>query len=184
MITKQDFIDNNFSIPVNTSDIIVNTIVSEATLFDLRDAFVFDTIYYEYVDAVEKEPIEARWIPVKEGSTYTYNNRTYRHGGVDKAILYWAYARFVERSNIIPTPTGINVRQNAGFINADTKVIRDLCNQYKRMGGVTFDDTQKYIKRSGLFEEYILSNEPADDYNEFDLNYKVVRPSRNPRRSL
>ena len=180
----EDFKTNNLVLPSNFNADRLDSVVSQATNFDLREAFIRDDFYFAYLDGIGKQDIEQRWLNLKNKLTYEYNGRKYTHQGVDLCILYWAYARIIEQSNLVVTPKGVNTRQNAGYVNTDPTMLAKLCNEYRRMGGVTFDDIQRYIRRVEDYSEFDINNEPKDDYSGFNLDIDVVRPSRNPYNTL
>ena len=179
MLGKQDFIDASFQLPDNVPIGVVDRVIGEAERFDLREACIIDTFYFAYFEAIKQDPIEEKWLKVKEPYTYTYKGRTYVHQGADRAVLYWAYARFVAQSQTIATPKGLQAELLRGFVSTTSPaIIKEVANEYKVMGGATFDDVQHYIKRSGDFTEFDFSFEPEGDYSKFDRDYSTLSGER------
>lgn len=86
----------------------LNFCISEAQKYDVMP-FLGDTLYL-LMEADFTEPntfATAKYEQLFNGSDYQYSNRTFRHEGIKAMLIYYAYARYVQNSNVNHTAFGL-----------------------------------------------------------------------------
>ena len=87
--------------------------VSEAQLFDVK-AWLGDSLLNEIVTQFAGNSLSAANTLLLDGGTYTYGSDTYMFQGLKACIIYYAFARFTNRSIYNYTAAGI-VRKDSDF---------------------------------------------------------------------
>jgi hypothetical protein len=101
--------------------------VSEAQLFDIK-VWLTDALLLEIVGQASTLPttISAANQALLDGGTYTYNSRTYYFQGLKACIIYYAFARFTNRTSFNYTAAGVVVKDSDFSTPATTKDIQRL----------------------------------------------------------
>jgi len=79
------------------------------------------------------------------GEYATCNGKTRKQGGVKKVITYYSYARYVMTNVFNDTATGLVQKTNEFSIPIDPKALKDLSNEYRNFGFITFNETINFL---------------------------------------
>jgi hypothetical protein len=101
--------------------------VSEAEMLDVK-SWLGDPLLYELLTQAGTTP-ETFSVPNQKllnGGSYTYLSKTYLFQGLKKCIIYYAFARFTNRSPFNYTAAGIVTKDTDFSTPASDKVIQRL----------------------------------------------------------
>lgn len=86
----------------------LNFCIEEAQKYDVSP-FLGDTLYILLETDFTNSPSLGQniYADLFNGCDYTFSQRTFRHGGVKAMLVYYAYARYVQNSNVNPSAFGI-----------------------------------------------------------------------------
>src|SRR3990167_8784079 len=98
---------------VNIEEEKVTRYIAEAQEFDLKPV-LGRALHFAFVDGLAASPQEQIYVDLFEGKTYldTGLNQNISFGGVKKAMIYWAYARFLNNQDTNVTSFGIVQKEN------------------------------------------------------------------------
>lgn len=99
--------------------------VSEAQMFDVK-FWLGDALLSELVDQATVPPYSAANVVLLNGGKYVYNSHTYHSQGLKAAIIYYAFARFTNRTSFNYTAAGIVLKDSDLSTPASTKDIQRL----------------------------------------------------------
>lgn len=101
--------------------------VSEAEMLDVK-SWLTDALLLEIISQASTLPttISAANQTLLDGGTYTYNSRTYFFQGLKACILYYAFARFTNRTAINYTAAGIVLKDSDFSTPVSDKIIQRL----------------------------------------------------------
>jgi hypothetical protein len=123
--------------------------VSEAQLFDVK-VWLGDPLLDEIITQASTLPItiSAANQILLDGGTYIYNGRTYIFQGLKAAILYYAFARFTNRSSINYTQAGIVIKDSDLSTPASDKQIQRLETEARLMADAIKCEVTTYLDRN------------------------------------
>ena len=107
-----------------------------------------------YFDVIENAAV-AEWLPLLNGSTFTYNNDKFEHAGIKKMLADYTYSRYVYTANINATPFGFQKKFTQDSEGIDRNTIKDLAKQAQVDAGIKFKFIEYYIlSEPELFSRY------------------------------
>lgn len=101
--------------------------VNEAQLLDVKN-WLTDALLFEIIGQAETLPPTISMANQKllDGGTYVYNTKTYHFQGLKAAIIYYAFARFTNRTSFNYTQAGIVVKDSDFSTPVTDKVMQRL----------------------------------------------------------
>lgn len=160
MINRQTFIDYNLDISIAIKDESIERWVTEAKQFDIRKGFDNDEFYFLFLKEIQKKPIPEAFNNIYNEHEYTYNDYIYKHLGVKLAIVYFAYARYIEQGNLASTPHGLIIKNQQESQQGEPNIILKTINKYKKQAFNVFDDIKLFLLR--------------DPNNQYDTYYTKI----------
>ena len=106
----------------------------QSDLISILGDFYFDVLKYAEV---------AGWLPLMNGSEFTYNNEDFEHAGIKSLLADYAYARYIYTKPINDTSFGIVIKESQDSSPADRNILKDMQKQAQVDAGVKF----KYISQ-------------------------------------
>ena len=89
----------------------VNPFIQEAQEFELRP-FMSDQFYSELVTQFLAGPLTGVYADLFNGSTWTSGSQTYTNPGLKVVLVYYSYARYLNKSNTNSTAFGMVGKTN------------------------------------------------------------------------
>ncbi len=101
--------------------------VSEAQLLDIK-SWLTDALLLEIIGQASTLPttISVANQALLDGGTYTYLSKTYLFQGLKACIIYYAFARFTNRTSINYTAAGIVIKDSDLSTPVSDKIIQRL----------------------------------------------------------
>ena len=128
LITLED-IQNYKPLSSNTNaDKKVNPFIQEAQEFELRP-FMSDEFYAELVTQFKAGPLTGVYADLFNGSTWTNGGKTYTNPGIKPMLVYYAYSRYLNRSNTDSTAYGMVNKTNPDSTPLTDKRLASLVSQ-------------------------------------------------------
>jgi len=109
--------------------------------FDLQK-FLGDSFYLDLVANI------GNYNTLFNGGQYTYNGVTYVLNGLKDLIVYYTYARYVNNSNIIATPTGFVNKTNPYSEQVTEKTIARLVENVRNEAVFIEDNIKNFLDRN------------------------------------
>lgn len=166
LITPVEFAGyRNISAKIDTNK--VNEAISLAQQSDLID--ILGDFYFD----VLKNSTETEWLPLMNGSEFTYCNGDFEHAGIKKLLADYTYSRFVYTGNITPTPFGFQQKATNDSEPIDRNMSKDLAKQAQIDAGIKFKFIQYYLLSDpALFSRYCSSQEMNTPF--FSTNFSKL----------
>ena len=131
--------------------------IQEAQEFDLRP-FMGDEFYLKLITEFQTLPVsfpDSNYSDLWNGSIWTKGGRTYENPGLKAVLVYYSYARYLNKANTNSTAFGM-----VGKENPDSTPITD--RTIDRLVGQSMNGAKAYLNRvehfincnSALFPEY------------------------------
>lgn len=123
--------------------------VSEAQLFDIK-SWLGDDLLLEIVGQASTLPntISAANQSLLDGGTYTYLTKTYFFQGLKACIIYYAFARFTNRTSFNYTAAGIVQKDSDFSTPATSKDIQRLETEARLMAEAIKCEIVDYLNRN------------------------------------
>lgn len=123
--------------------------VSEAQMFDVK-TWLTDALLLEIVGQASTLPttISANNQVLLDGGSYVYNSHTYYFQGLKACIIYYAFARFTNRTTFNYTAAGIVVKDSDLSTPATTKDIQRLETEARLMAESIKCEIITYLDRN------------------------------------
>jgi len=99
--------------------------VSEAQMLDVKP-WLSDALLLEIVGEFTTPPISAANQTLLDGGTYTYQTRDYFFQGLKACIMYYAFARFTNRTAYNYTAAGIVIKDSDLSTPVGDKIIQRM----------------------------------------------------------
>lgn len=132
----------------------VKPFVQEAQEFDLRP-FMGDEFYLELIYQVQNSFPNSNYQDLFEGHTWTKNGRTYENPGLRAVLVYYSYARYLNKANTNSTAFGMVVKENPDSSPITDRTIDRLVGQSMNGAKAYLNRVEDFIKcNSELFPEY------------------------------
>jgi len=123
--------------------------VSEAQLFDVK-IWLTDCLLDELAREAETSPpsFSPQNEDLLEGGSYTYNDKTYMFQGLKACIIYYAFARFINRTSYNFTAAGIVVKESDYSNPVSDKVIQRMETEARLTAEAIKCEIIAYLKRN------------------------------------
>ena len=123
--------------------------VSEAQLLDVK-LQIGDPLFNELVSQFETSTLTIDNETLLDGGTYTYLTYDYRFQGLKAAIIYYAFARFTNRTTFNYTAAGI-VQKESDFLTPVTdKIIQRMETESRLTADAIMCEVVLYLNRNYL----------------------------------
>jgi len=123
--------------------------VSEAELFDIK-VWLGDALLDEIVTQFSTSPqtISAANQLLLDGGSYVYQSKTYLFQGLKNCIIYYAFARFTNRTPFNYTAAGIVVKDSDLSTPVSDKVVQRLETESRLMADAIKCEIQTFLNRN------------------------------------
>lgn len=123
--------------------------VSEAQMLDVK-SWLTDALLLEIIGQASTLPttISAANQTLLDGGTYTYLSRTYFFQGLKACIMYYAFARFTNRTSFNYTSAGIVLKDSDLSTPATTKDIQRLETESRLTADALKCEVITYLNRN------------------------------------
>jgi hypothetical protein len=121
--------------------------VNEAQLFDLK-SWLGDALLSELLTQAEESELSANNVILLSGGTYLYQDKTYLFQGLKACIVYYAFARFTNRSPFNYTSVGIVTKDSDLSTPVSDKVVQRLETESRLMGDSIREETILFLNRN------------------------------------
>jgi hypothetical protein len=123
--------------------------VSEAELFDIK-VWLGDGLLNEIVNQASPSPqiISVTNQLLLDGGNYTYQSKTYLFQGLKNCIIYYAFARFTNRTAFNYTTAGIVVKDSDLSTPISDKVMQRLETESRLMADAIQCEIITFLNRS------------------------------------
>jgi len=127
LVTKADLDNYKYIADSVKNSVTWAQFVSEAQLLDVK-SWLTDALLFEIIGQAETLPptISAANQKLLDGGTYTYGSHTYYFQGLKAAIIYYAFARFTNRTSFNYTSAGIVVKDSDFSTPITDKIMQRL----------------------------------------------------------
>lgn len=123
--------------------------VSEAQMLDVKN-WLGDALLLELVGQMTTPPFSAANQALLDGGTYTYLSHTYHFQGLKACIIYYAFARFTNRTPFNYTAAGIVVKDSDLSTPATTKDIQRMETENRLIAESIKCEIITYLNRNYL----------------------------------
>jgi hypothetical protein len=123
--------------------------ISEAQLLDVK-AWLTDALLNELIVQASTLPVSfsAANIALLNGGTYSYLSKTYLFQGLKACILYYAFARFTNRTSFNYTAAGIVVKESDFSTPVSDKVVQRLETESRLTADALKCEVMTYLDRN------------------------------------
>jgi hypothetical protein len=123
--------------------------VLEAETFDVK-LWLGDQLLNELMTQSETSPesLSAENLVLLSGGSYLYQDKTYLFQGLKMCIIYYAFARFTNRSPFNYTAMGIVIKDSDLSTPVSDKIIQRLETESRLMGDAIREETIQYLNRN------------------------------------
>ena len=121
--------------------------VSEAQLFDVKIQ-IGDPLLNELVTQFNLGTLTADNNTLLDGGSYTYLTYTYLFQGLKAAIIYYAFARFINRTSFNFTAAGIVIKESDFSTPASMKDIQRMQTEAKLTADAIMCEVVLYLNRN------------------------------------
>ena len=121
----------------------VDPFIQEAQEFDLRP-FMGDEFYLELIYQFQNVFPDSNYQDLFEGSTWVKNGKTYENPGLRAVIVYYSYARYLNKANTNSTAFGM-----VGKTNPDSTPLTD--RTIDRLVAQSMNGAKAYLNRVEYF---------------------------------
>lgn len=129
------------------SEKLVNPYIMEAQDFDIRP-FLGDEFYLDLLDDFDASPSLEVYSDLYNGSSYTYQEKTYHQDGLAKVLAYFSYGRYLPYSNAISTSVGQRQKLNPSSELVPSQTISAMLTQAKSAAVVCQERVRLYLDRN------------------------------------
>jgi hypothetical protein len=139
----------------------VNPFIQEAQEFDLRP-FMGDEFYLKLVEEFKNTFPDSNYENLYQGSTWTKNGKTYENPGLRSVLVYWSYARYLNKANTNSTAFGMVTKTNPDSTPITDRTIDRLVSQANSGAKAYLNRVEFYINcNKDLFPQYDCGIEPT-----------------------
>lgn len=117
--------------------------IREAQEFDFKP-LVCEEFYYDLLSKKD-DPI---WDKLIKGGEYEYNNRTYYHNGISEVLSYFAYARFILKSNLVSNSHGFTIKKTPHSEPITLEERKNFYYRYRKDANTALEGIKKFIDRN------------------------------------
>lgn len=120
--------------------------IVEAQNFDLSK-FMGDSFFLDLVNDYNSSPSLANYSLLYNGGNYTHEGKSYYFSGIKDLLVYYSYARYVNNSGVIATPTGFVAKTNNYSEQVTDKTISRLVDTARTCANLIEDSLNQYLNR-------------------------------------
>jgi hypothetical protein len=132
----------------------VKPFIQEAQEFDLRP-FMGDEFYLELINQVQNTFPNPNYKDLFDGSIWTKGGRTYENPGLRAVLVYYSYARYLNKANTNSTAFGMVGKENPDSSPITDRTIDRLVSQSMNGAKAYLNRVEYYINcNKDLFPEY------------------------------
>jgi len=149
LVTKTDLADYKY-----VADSLKNTtswpqFVTEAQQFDVK-VWLGDGLLNEILTQSVTSPASVSTANqiLLDGGSYTYNDKTYLFQGLKAAIIYYAFARFTNRTPYNYTAAGVVLKDSDLSTPVGDKIIQRLETEARLMADAIRDEIILFLNRN------------------------------------
>lgn len=160
------------AIPASVTYARISPYIIQAQWFDIRDQ-LGDVFFTDLVANYESEPYTTL---LNGGSYIDSNSNTISFTGLNYAICYYAYAKFILNQQIAVTSFGVVQKTNEFSQVLDAKSLNLQANQNVMFGDAIMNDVKKYISNNlSLFPLWNVQScaEKSSPVNGFTIIQRV-----------
>jgi hypothetical protein len=106
----------------------LNPFIKEAQQFDLRP-ILGDEFYLDLVADIEASPSLTKYADLWNGNTFTVGSDTYENAGLKVVLVYYAYARYLNRANTNQTAFSVVQKNNPNSESISEAALARLVGQ-------------------------------------------------------
>lgn len=123
--------------------------VSEAQLLDIK-FWLTDALLNEIITQASTLPVSLTVanLALLNGGTYTYQTRTYLFQGLKACIIYYAFARFANRTSVNFTAAGVVVKDSDFSTPATDKQIQRIETEARLTADALKCEILSYLNRN------------------------------------
>jgi len=149
LVTKADLDQYKYVADSVKNSISWPQFVSEAQMLDVKN-WLGDALLLEIIGQSSTSPttVSALNQALLDGGTYTYLSHTYHFQGLKAAIIYYAFARFTNRTSFNYTAAGIVVKDSDLSTPATTKDIQRLETENRLIAEAIKCEVITYLNRN------------------------------------
>jgi|GEM_PF-1560243 len=149
LVTKSDLDLNKFVADSVKNSVSWPQFVSEAQLFDVK-IWLTDALLDEIVTQASTLPttISANNQILLDGGSYIYQGKTYLFQGLKSCIIYFAFARFANRTSVNFTAAGVVVKDSDFSTPASDKQIQRIETEARLMAEAIKCEITTYLDRN------------------------------------
>lgn len=151
LVSKSDLDNYKYVAESVRNSAIWPQFVSEAQMLDVK-AWLGDALLLELIGQEETNPstYSAANLVLLNGGNYVYQNDTYFFQGLKAAIIYYAFARFTNRSPFNYTAAGIVLKDSDLSTPVSDKVIQRLETEARLTADAIRDEVVLFLNRNYL----------------------------------
>lgn len=166
----------------------VSANIDAAERFDpfVQDAQRFDVapllgagLYLALLDGAAASPIADRWQVLLNGEDYTPDGKDYpiKFYGLKPAIVYFAYARFIENQSVNVTRAGVKYKLAANSEPVEWNVIKQLAATERSKASSYMDGVLAYLnEKTATYPEW--DNSCGRQENRTSVRFFTVNRKR------
>ncbi len=137
--TASKYVPISQGIDKNTFEVYIR----EAQQIDL-----FNLVGERFFNDLLANHLQQSWQPLLKGCIYQYNNLDYSHLGLENVIVYFAYARYLPKANIVSTSHGIVTKKTQYSAALSFKEAKKTANEYRQNAKFLFKLVKDYVVRN------------------------------------
>ncbi len=157
-VTKADLDDYKYIADSVKNSTSWPQFVSEAQLLDIKN-WLTDALLIELENETLVPPYSPANQILMDGGTYVYGSRTYMFQGLKSCIMYYAFARFTNRTSINYTAAGIVIKDSDLSTPVSDKIIQRLETESRLTADAIKCEIITYLNRN--YTLYPLWNDKA-----------------------
>ena len=158
LVTKSDLDSYKYIADSVKNHVSWPQFVSEAQMLDVKH-WLGDGLLLEIVDQYEAGTLTGLNKTLLDGGSYTYGTRNYHFQGLKATIIYYAFARFTNRSQFNFTAAGIVVKESEFSTPASTKDVQRMKTEAEQTAEALRCEVVSYLNRNS--ESYPLWRDRA-----------------------
>ena len=164
MIIYRSDIETYKPLTQNVPDAEIFRYMEESELMDIRP--LLGEEFFADVVANLDEPSYSELLNETE---YEYDGKTYRHSGLKRVVVEYAWGRYVFFGNEVSTGWGMVQKQFQDGIHADRNRLKERYKESQKIAAAIWNDVRLYLDRVGTFEKWNKS-----DGNDLPGRYKMT----------
>lgn len=144
LITKT-IVEKFLQVAIGISEQEFYRYIREAQEFDLK-ALVCEEFYFDMI----KNKAEAPYDKIIAGQEYDFEGNPYYHEGLEAVLSYFAYARFILKSNVVSTSHGVVVKTTPNSQPLGHTEKKDIYHTCRQDANLLFEGVAKYMDRNHI----------------------------------